>query len=480
VYDVLEMHALTADRGRVRIWLGVFDEDPPARLEWTLDGAPVEPREVRPLVRAAPTKIPEIVTHTGVFEFDVCAQPPGVVHTFVLRAGWAAGRSVQSLPFVTRALPEAVPTGWGKSFNVLLVSCFYEPRDSVGKLGALVSSLTGGPDRPDLVLAVGDQVYLDNPPLRNYFHVSFEHFLKAFDAKYRKNWQGQGFSQVLRSAPVASIPDDHEYWNNFPHLFFPGPTFLSRDNWQAAARAMYDAYQLAETGRYSYTVDVDPLSIFMMDSRTSRTAGPAGADTTMGPDDLIRFDAWVKGLLADDTKIPVVVTGPSLFQPPKVGTDKLKDLNFSNAADYPHIMSSLLTLASAGRPVLALTGDVHYGRTIYAIHKTGDPSHPWTKVHEVISSPTALVKGLARPHVDQPLGHFEVAGTTATLHCTMLWPLPHVEQTGDHVALLKFRRAGTGVELQVDYRMVDDGPQGLPHSAPPISLQRFPALAPVT
>lgn len=32
------------------------------------------------------------------------------------------------------------------------------------------------------------------------------------------NWRGQsGMAAALAAAPSVAMPDDHEYWNNYPH-----------------------------------------------------------------------------------------------------------------------------------------------------------------------------------------------------------------------------------------------------------------------
>jgi hypothetical protein len=475
-YRTVQIHALACDSAHIRVWVGVFDAEPPARLEWLLDGIPVRDEDVvvrRPL-ELARSGAPEIFSHTGVFDLEVAGARKA--YDVKVNAVWETGRNEPSNVLSTWALPDSVPGGLGETFNVLLVSCYFEPKD--GGIGDVVAAHLKGPNRPDLVLTVGDQVYLDMPWHKS-FHWTETGFAKGFELKYRKNWQGSRYANILCAGPVASVPDDHEYWNNYPQpgLIWPMTNFgsVGRDNWERAARSMFDAYQLAEPGRYSYELDIEPLSFFMMDNRTFRERDTIFVRArTLRPEDLRLFDSWVDRVIASVTLLPILVTGPSLFQPPKRFGEKELDRNISNYADYPQIMEGLMKLSSHGRPPLTLTGDVHYGRVISAIHATGNPARTWSKLHEVISSPSALVAGSDKP-AKVPDSRFTVEGTGSMLRCSMIWPTDS-KAMGDHVALLKFGRTQTGANLDTTYWMAarPDHQAVETHQAPRISLQRFP------
>ena len=310
---------MACDAGHLRVWLGVFDAEPPHRLEWSLDGAPVPDEDVvarRPL-ELARSGAPEIVSRTGVFDLEIAGARKA--YDVAVRAIWPSGRTETSNVLSTWPLPRSIPTGLGETFNVLLVSCFYEPND--GGIGDVVASSLKGPNRPDLVLTVGDQVYLDNPWAKA-FHWTETGFAKSFELKYRKNWQGSRYANILRAGPVAGIPDDHEYWNNYPQpgIIWPMTNFgsVGRDNWERAARSMFDAFQLAEPDRYSYELDVEPLSFFMMDNRTFRQRDTIFVEArTLRPRISGCSSAGSTGSSPATTLLPILVTGPSLFQPPK-------------------------------------------------------------------------------------------------------------------------------------------------------------------
>lgn len=501
-YPVVQTHALahSPDPSWLRIWVGVFDEDPPDRLEWSLDGNPVAPADVesvRPLARA---DTPSARTHSGIVRLPLPPDPAGrrPERTVDVTARW--GRHTQSAPSLrTRPLPVEVAADLGATFRVMLVSCFYRKTDATGQAGSVAAKVAAGDRRPDLVLTVGDQVYLDNPP-PGPLHWSEAGYAQEFEQKYRANWQteqaGLGYAEILRAAPVAAIPDDHEFWNNFPtagtvgSLPWPG-TWLgkTRERWADAATAMLHAFQLGAhpdaPDAYCYEIDVAPLSFFMMDNRTRRREVEERGRTvirSLHPDDLARFGAWVDRMIATRGSVPVLVTGPSLLQPPS--SKRWADVNAADVAEYPEIMGGLHRMLRAGCPPLALTGDVHYprvsrARTTRAPGRTqGDQRDApasgaaWPDIHEVISSPASLVSPQKDKKTKPARPHFSIeAGAGGRLACTKTWPEDPDRVVGNHVALLEFARRETGLELSVRYyRIADNG--RCSYALPPIALKQ--------
>lgn len=96
-------------------------------------------------------------------------------------------------------------------------------------------------------------MYLNLPTLRN-FRGDTKWLAGKFESDYTANWRGPGgYSEILHAAPSASIPDDHEYWNNAPHnspIVWQSNVEPSRNNWWTAARTMYEAFQLSRPGQY--------------------------------------------------------------------------------------------------------------------------------------------------------------------------------------------------------------------------------------
>ena len=81
----------------------------------------------------------------------------------------------------------------------------------------LLPRIVRGPTAPDLCLFMGDQVYLDLPTIQA-FDEDPKWLAKKFEQDYVRNWFSRGFTEGLGLGPLAFIPDDHEYWNNFPHV----------------------------------------------------------------------------------------------------------------------------------------------------------------------------------------------------------------------------------------------------------------------
>ena len=181
-------------------------------------------------------------------------------------------------------------------FNVLLVSCFYQGEDVQGVAGTVISELKGAA-QPHLTLLVGDQVYLDLPT-QVIFPAEPDRLADKFEADYRRNWAGPGgFGQVLAAAPSACIPDDHEYWNNFPNatpVVANTWTAGGRAAWQLAARQLFEGFQRSYDGQLgdAFTLDVAPLSFFLADGRTFRDPDRRFMLSRAGRDQL---DAWAQG-----------------------------------------------------------------------------------------------------------------------------------------------------------------------------------------
>lgn len=189
----------------------MFDSDPPTSLEWSLDGQAIDQdqvAEVRPLAHVYPGSS-KVQTQSGVFDVPLPDDPAGArpVRTVGVTARWGK-RDASALPLQVRPLPAEMETGFGASFRVLLVSCFYRNKDASGLAGGVAFRLAHSGRPPDRVLTVGDQVYLDNPP-SGAIHLTERGFAKSFETKYRDNWQtdavGAGYAEILRVAPVAAI-----------------------------------------------------------------------------------------------------------------------------------------------------------------------------------------------------------------------------------------------------------------------------------
>jgi hypothetical protein len=488
----LLLHPRAAPNDRIRVWVGAFQTTAPPTLKWLLDDAEAIPVALREIssVRADDMLSGESSAEdqprafTGVYEF--AGLLPDTLHKIIVAAD-GIRESIE-----THTLPAQVPASLDGSFNVLLVSCFHRHEDPSGVAGTIVSQLKATA-RPHMTLLMGDQVYLDLPTLQD-FKDEVPWLAKKFEDDYTTNWQvSPGYSQVLAAAPSISMPDDHEFWNNYPH---PSPIVgntlhhKGRDNWRKAALALYEGFQLpypSSVGEPTI-IEVAPLSFFLPDMRSLRDEDRR---FTMNDRAHRKMKDWVTDLIArkdtiDRKLFGVVITGQSLFSEP---TNELAgavgDYELPDYEDFPRIMTQLQRLADAGLQTLCLTGDVHWGRVV----KSVDVRAQRAAFYEVISSPSSLVTtvgvdqskkiggvlgglfGKSNPwprHSDAPkppdfLASDVLAGRFRN---SMLHP-----QKGNHVALLRFSRHGGGIELRITYWPIRfDTTIGKPQEVGPLQL----------
>lgn len=268
------LYPRAAPSDRLRVWVGVFQATAAPALRWFLGGTEAAPTPLRELSSVRPdellpagataTDVPR--AFTGVYEF--AGLQPDTAYTVEAEAGG------ERAGLETRTLPGEVAGGFHERFNVLLASCFYQAEDRKGLAGAIISQLKAI-HKPHLTLLMGDQVYLDLPTLKD-FPDDLAWLADKFERDYALNWRDPlGYAQVLAAAPSVSVPDDHEYWNNYPH---PSPwvgnslTADGRERWRRAALAAYEGFQLAYPARPGepVIVEVQPLSFFLADTRSDK------------------------------------------------------------------------------------------------------------------------------------------------------------------------------------------------------------------
>lgn len=483
------LHPRAAPSDRIRIWVGAFQTTTAPTLRWFLDdavSAPVALREIRS-VRAddmlSPNSFPQdqLRAFTGVYEFTGLS--PDTYHTITVKAD---GRP-KPIEIRIRTLPDHVPASLDGSFNVLLVSCFHQHEDPSGLAGTIVSRLKAI-SKPHLTLLMGDQVYLDLPTLQD-FKDDVTCLAEKFENDYTINLQvSPGYSQVLAAAPSISMPDDHEFWNNYPHRSpFVANTWLKkgRDHWRKAALALYEGFQLpypAKVGEPTI-IEVAPLSFFLPDMRSLRDEN---RKFTMNDAAHQKMHDWVTEVI-ERRLFAVVVTGQSLYRKPANWvTGVFGDFEMPNYKDFPKVMEQLQRLPDAGLQALCLTGDVHFGRVVESI----DAQTHRTAFYEIISSPSSLLTtvgadqfkelggligglfGKSDPwprHSDAPKPPDFLAQNVLAkrFHCSRL----HA-QKGNHIALLSFSQHGGGIEFRIKYWPISlDTTIGKPQEVGPFQLR---------
>jgi hypothetical protein len=342
----------------------------------------------------APETVPR--AFTGVYEF--AGLEPDTLHTVAVSAA-GSQRELSA-----RTLPGAIPTDLDRWFNVLLVSCHHAAEDR-GGLSGIIASHISALAKPHLSIFAGDQVYLDLPTLKN-FQDDERWLADKFERDYIENWRGpDGYARVFDLAPSVAIPDDHEYWNNFPH---PSPFIQNawsqdgRDRWRKAAQAMFTAFQLPSPNSLgeAFIFDVLPLSFFIADTRSGKDPD---REFTMPEAEHKQLSDWVDRVI-DKQLFGVFVSGQSVFEDPVSSTGgAIADYELPNYRDFGRIMTTLQRLIDEGRrPLICLTGDVHWGR----IAAAQDITTGRTAITEIIASPSSLVTTVGADTIKKIGGFF--------------------------------------------------------------------------
>jgi hypothetical protein len=367
-----------------------------------------------------------------------------------------------------RPLPSTLPPP-GASFNVLLVSCYHRDEDAGFRVADEARRLARD-EGVDLVLHLGDQVYLDLPTRQNLPKDELA-LADALEQKYRDNFvpDGSNYAGVLELGPNVAMPDDHEYWNNAPHV-----SYFLENTWRDADRARwwrlghdlftgYQGFAPAPDGLPAphLRLDVEPLSFFFANTRSHRRDDRSAC---VAPQTLNALRTWTAELRAQG-RFGVLVTGQSLLDPKADALEgRVADYALPNYGDFPALTSAVDEVVRSAADVLLVTGDVHWGR-VARLSPTSDVRGE-ASLYEVICSPAALcttigadslksflakVSGGRNPwprHADPPvlerlkrLDGTKTPWWTQTLH----------RQKGDMLCLLRFSRRGDGVEVRPRY-----------------------------
>lgn len=461
---ILSARPLVADPGKLRLWVGVFGwvdaslepENLPLPIflfgaDQLLPGPADRWFAVRDLQTGRQGRA---LNYQSVFEFT-SPSPDRIVECTVRLLN---AQSTTSF----RSVPAKVPSVLDGSFTVLLSSC-YSQSDDYGVFDNLSDRLV---HRPDLVLLVGDQVYMDFPQLENVPSQQ-PAISKFFSDKYARHFLsreigGRGLHSLLQLAPTACIPDDHELWNNYPE-----PSELMRGTHNAtqygllstAARETFEDFQLGggqRTADGAQHFTVDPLHFLLIDARFDRQRDAKARYGLFTPNSERDLLDWSQALqqahAAGEFVVGVLAIGQILFdqKPGAVGGEF--DKNLHSYAQFQVVLTVIRTLATAGVPVLYLSGDVHYSRVSSArFAATGHQC-----LFEVISSPSSLLKPLPSSP-SYPPSTLD-ANRFATVDGTYL-------DSGNMVSTLTFVRSGDSLDVSVIHYSLNERSR-TPHEAP--------------
>lgn len=362
-----------------------------------------------------------------------------------------------------RTLPSCLPLkGSGDAFTVALGSCFYEHRDG-GRAAAAYRALyeRGGMSvQPDIAVLSGDQVYLD---------IGFDslspipkEIRERIASDYAHHWRALG--SILSRGGTWMLPDDHEYWNDYPFFESPIPQLLAlrlkhvREAWGDAA---FDAVKNVQRSPVVESFMLgDDLSVCFADLRSFRSE-----DGFLPEDSFQKLLKW-----ASSRSCPSVLVLP---QPLIVTRNKVERNLISYRDQYAELLGAL---GSVSHDIVVLTGDVHFGRIASVPIGTNG-----ARLIEIISSPLSnltYLNGIATnvatdkpskfPHVEAAKdlgwtrrdvnyfkdrngkGHFFVQSRLGRLFSA--YPRP---RTREHFMTVSFcRHPDGGVELTADAWLV--------------------------
>jgi hypothetical protein len=254
------------------------------------------------------------------------------------------------------------------SFTIGLASCFYPHRDG-GRAAEAYQTLyeRGHNDvKPDITFLTGDQVYLD---------IGFDSLSRDPDEirerignDYAENWQLLG--GILNRGGTWMLPDDHEYWNDYPFHDSLIPQLLAlklksvREHWTRASKDAVNNIQRSPKVE-SFNIGND-LSFCLADLRSYRYKR-----NFLPPTAFKQLISWAESLTR-----PGVLVIP---QPLIVNVNKTERNLLSFKTQYKQLLEAV---GSSGHNIVVLSGDVHYGRIASCpIGKNG------ATLTEVISSP---------------------------------------------------------------------------------------------
>ena len=448
------------------IWVGILGEAVPPTVTFEIAQQTVAAQLVAPGFEPLGDEVEDCYSRPLNQRALFCLAWPATAERFTVVVRAAA----EVVAITTKRPPSQLPAKHLPSFNLLLSSCYYQPNDKAQALSSVIGTIKPA---PDFTLLAGDQVYLDLPSLQN-LPTQTQKLAQTLGKKYQANWfskdmQQPGLADILRHGPVLCIPDDHEFWNNFPVF----QTQLEnthykkdRDNWRTIANRLYERYQCSPAQVPGFfRQDIAPLSMLFLDSRTERDAE---GRQMFSAATMVALVEWQQDLLSRKQQglaaVGLLSSGQALLMEKPGRWDRhVADMEMVNYDDFAQLQKIIAELFTAEIPVLYITGDVHWGRVVEGKNQRGQ-----TLFYEVIASPSRLLDtlgsdqlnnvknnlrglfGQPKPfpmHPDaQPVDQLKFANLRLTI-CH--------RQQGDHVALLHFNAIPGGVEFYVDYICTD-------------------------
>ncbi|MEH6445328.1 MAG: hypothetical protein V7784_15645 [Oceanospirillaceae bacterium] len=287
-----------------------------------------------------------------------------------LVANW---QSLKKAQFST--LPNQLPSDTQKPFTIGLGSCFYNHRDGGRAAAAYKALFVNGGEKyqPDVTFLTGDQVYLDIG-FDSLSLISSEIRERIAD-DYALHWQALG--SIFTHGATWMIPDDHEYWNDYPNYKTNIPTLQAlrlksvRTAWTRAAKdAVFNVQQAQQLEIFNIGSDISFCLADLRSYRSEQRFIPVAGMT--------KLLKWVK-----DLQSPGVLVIPQ----PLIVNENSQEKNLRS---YDQQYKALLqAMSQCLHDIVVLSGDVHFGRiSQVSLGNNGN------KLVEIISSPMSNLTGL--------------------------------------------------------------------------------------
>ncbi|PTN11988.1 hypothetical protein [Nitrosomonas aestuarii] len=449
------------------IWVGVLGISDPPPVSFSIAGGDaVIPKDTG--ASFEPLGDGSALNHRAIFVFDW----PDTPERFPIEV--ACGDAKVHL--TSKRPPRLLPVLGETSFNLLLLSCYYQPNDKTARNVAwLIRQLKPA---ADFTFLAGDQVYLDLPLLQDLPKEKTK-LAQILGKKYLTNWfsaqlSQPGLANLLTHGPAMCIPDDHEYWNNYPYYQLQLNNTHStndRENWRDVATLLYQRYQMAPAQNNGFfRMDIAPLYMLFVDGRSVRDDAD---DHMFNAASINALTQWTDELLArkaaNMSAVGLLSSGQAfLMEKADAWRRRLVDAEMPNYKDFETLKTALTKLINAGIPVIYLTGDVHWGRIVEGRNKTGE-----VMFCEIIASPARLIDSIGQDQlnfVNNKLRKIFDATKPFPYHTDPPDEVPDMKlanldfsikhkQSGDHVAMLRFNQIPGGVSLAVDYYCTDPDTQ---------------------
>jgi len=321
----------------------------------------------------------------------------------------------------TRTLASAsgttLPASDTSGFALMVGSCHSIDSEAKHVLAPAYAQATPPEDLPTFNIWCGDQVYLDAPWQKGW---KIEDTHRVIYDKYHRCWgltdEESGLASVMAETSNWYLPDDHEFWNGFPHpsvLTLPlhtmrrvlvqawrarpsGPvphpkaqgkfgrvageaycTFQSRDH--------FDVFDETVSPPQLQLLETDAATVVLADTRWHRTIKKSGTQARfMLEDDFTRL---IEILDTTSHLVCLVLAKPLIGHLPHRGMTrgKVEYGPEDYTEQYELLWKAITRRVERGEPTLSIGGDVHK----HAVRTAIDGG-----LIEVVSSPMALLPAL--------------------------------------------------------------------------------------